>query len=113
MTANRYLIRAGYDFERIFTFLIDGSVEDLSAAAIKASLKNDAKTLELIVDTSQTNTGTDVDWRTGEVAIRFPASLTAALTAQNAWIEVAVVLAGIRLPYADLPAVVELGYVLS
>lgn len=107
----RILIRAGYDFGRIFTFLLDGDPEDLSGATIETSLKNEDKSAELITDTAQVD-GDPASWADGEVLIRFPAASTLTLQPQRAWIEVAVVQDGIRLPYEDIPVVVEAGFTL-
>lgn len=108
----KILIRSGYDFSRKFLFELDGSAENLAAATIKASLKNEAKTSELITDTAQTNTG-GADWSAGQVILRFPAASTTGLTPGNAWIEVSVVLSGERMAYEDIPVTVEAGYTLS
>lgn len=108
----RIILRSGYDFDRIFVLRLDGDPEDLSAATIKASLKNEDKSAELIVDTAQTD-GAPASWEDGEVLVRFSAGQTAALQPQRAWIELAVVIAGVRLPYEDIPVVVEKGWVLS
>ncbi len=108
----RVILRSGYDFDRVFTFRVDGDPEDLSAATISASLKNEDKSAELITDTPQTD-GAPASWEDGEVLVRFGAGQTAALSPQRAWIEVAVVLGGVRLPYEDIPVVVEKGFVLS
>ncbi len=108
----RIIMRSGYDFARKFTFKLDGVAEDLSAATIKASVKNDTKTSEIIIDTAQTNTG-GADWANGIVVLAFTSSQTAALAAQNAYIEIAVVISGQRIPYEDVPIVIETGYTLS
>ncbi|MBA3622957.1 MAG: hypothetical protein H0W48_00505 [Methylibium sp.] len=113
MSGNRILLRSGYDFERRFSLSLDGQPEDLSAATITASLKNQAKTSELIADVSQANTGAGVSWSTGEVAVRFPAASTAALQPASAWLEIAVVLGGKRLAYEDIPVVIETGHALT
>ncbi len=108
----RIILRSGYDFDRVFVFRIDGDPEDLSAATISASLKNEDKSAELIPDTPLANVS-PASWATGEVLIRFGAGQTATLQPQRAWIEVAVVIAGVRLPYEDIAVVVEKGWVLS
>ncbi len=109
----RVLLRAGYDFSWRFVFKLDGIAEDLSAAvSIKAALKNEDKTIELIADTAQVNSG-GASWATGLVVLRFPAAATVDLIAQTAYIEVAVVINSERLAYPDIPVDVELGYVLS
>lgn len=107
----RVLIRAGYDFARTFSFRLDGSAEDLSSATIEACVKNEAKTSELITDQAQTNDG-GASWAAGSVILRFTAASTTGLTPGNAWIEVAVTLAGKRLAYEDIPCVIESGYAL-
>lgn len=107
----RILIRAGYDFARLFSFKKDGVAEDLSTATIEASLKNEAKTTELITDTAQTD-GNGATWSAGDVILRFAAAATTGLSPGNAWIEVAVILAGARLPYEDIPVAIEAGYTL-
>ncbi len=107
----KILIRSGYDFARKFLAKLDGVVEDLSAATIEASLKNEAKTTELITDTAQANTS-PAAWVSGQVVVRFPAASTAGLAAQNAWIEVAIVVSGERFPVDDIPCVIETGYTL-
>jgi hypothetical protein len=107
----RILLRSGYDFARRFTLYLDGVPEDLSAATIEASLKNEDKSAELITDTAQSNVG-DADWANGDVVVRFAAADSAALEPQRAWIELAVVISGVRLPYEDIPVVIEKGYTL-
>ena len=114
MAKPRYLLRAGYDFEILRLFTNDtgsgATAEDLSAATlIEACVKNYGKTAELITDTTQTNTGS-ASWSTGIVAIRFTAAQTTGLVAQSGWIEVAVVLAGTRIRYEDIPVDIEAGF---
>ncbi len=104
----RNLIRSGYDYEREYTFRVDGEPEDLSAATIEASLVSEDKQSELITDTAQSNVlGSWVD---GRVVIRFPAASTTNLSPGRAWIEVAAVIGGIRLPYDSIPVIVEKGW---
>ncbi len=108
---SRIIIRQGYDFDRRRTFKLDCDVQDLSTAIIKICLKDETKTVELIPDTAQTNTG-DADWANGIVILRFSAGQTATLTTfGNAFIEVSVVLGGSRLCYEDIPVVLERGFI--
>lgn len=110
MSTRRLLIRTGFDFESPpLTFYVAGEPEDLSAATIEAVLKSEDKSTELIADTAQVD-GSGASWADGVVVIRFPLADTTALTPGRAWIEVAVVLSGIRLPYEDLPVVIEEGH---
>ncbi len=108
----RPLMRAGYDFSWKFTFDVDGEPEDLSAATISISLKNEAKTSELITDTSQTNTG-DADWANGIVVLRFTKTQTSGLATQNAFIEISVTKTLEKIPYRDIAIDVETGVNLS
>ncbi len=108
----RPLIRAGYDFSHAYAFEIDGDAEDLSAATISISLKNSTKTVELITDTAQANTGS-ANWAAGEVVFRFTKIQTAGLTEQQAWIEVSVTKSGEKIPYRDIAVDVEAGWNLS
>lgn len=106
------LIRTGYDFTKKYTLKLDGTAENLSTASlIEASLVSGDKLSELIVDTAQTNTG-GADWANGVVVVNFTAAQTAAIALGDAWIELAVVLGGLRLPYDSIPVVVEKGWTL-
>lgn len=105
---SRAVIKTGYDFSWPYTLRLNGVVEDLSTATIKACLLSDDKATELITDTTQTNTN-GASWSTGYVIIRF-ASVSTSLTAQNAWIEIQVTLAGEKIVYEDQPAVIEVGH---
>ncbi len=108
---SRILVRQGYDFSRRRTFSVDGVAQDLSAATIKICLKDSTKATELITDTAQTNDG-GASWATGVVILRFTAVQTAALaTFGDAFIELSVVIAGIRYPYEDIPVVIERGFI--
>ncbi len=110
MSSNRILLRAGYDFVGKFLCKLDGTAEDLSTASlIEASLVNEVKTTELIADTAQTNAN-GADWATGVVSVVFAAAATTGLSPGNAWIEIAVVLAGKRLAYEHIPVVIEAGW---
>ncbi len=107
---NKQIVRAGYDFIGQYTFYLDGIAEDLSSASlIECSLKNEAKTSELIADTSQNSGATGASWASGVVVIQFSAAQTVGLTAGNGYIEVAVVKGGLRLVYPDIAVVIEAG----
>lgn len=125
----RLLIRTGYDFVHEFTARNDGDAEDLSAASsITASLIGRDKETELVADITQTNTS-PASWLTGLIVLRFTAAQTATLTSYYAeqveinpdgdplpvvaYIEVAVVLGGLRLAYEYIPVFLELGNALS
>lgn len=107
------LLRTGYDFARAIRITSNGTNENLTGATIKASLKNAAKTTELITDTAQSSGATGADWSTGLVVITFTAASTAALTAGTAWIEISIVLSGTRLPTNDIAVDIQTGYTLS
>ncbi len=111
---DRLLIRTGYDFIHERTFYLDGVADTnlASASLIEISVKNELKTSELIADVAQTNTGGAV-WASGIVMLRLTAVQTATIAAaQNGWIEIAVVIAGIRYCYEDIPVVIEVGFAL-
>lgn len=105
------VLSTGKDFARKFRLKLDGAAEDVSTYTIECSVKNAAKTSELIPDTAQTNTG-GAAWASGEVIIRFPASATTGLTPQDAWIETTVFISGEKFHVDDIPIVIETGYTL-
>jgi hypothetical protein len=109
------LIRIGYDFRRVLTLTLDGVAEDVSGAtAIYASVKNISKTTELIADTSLSSVDTGAAWASGLVTVSFTAAQTAAIVqAQDGWLEIALKIGGKRLPYDDLPVIIETGYALT
>ncbi len=108
---SRILIRQGYDFDRRRTFKVDRVAQDLSGASISICLKNEAKTVELIADTAQTDTG-DADWQNGIVILRFASGQTTGLsTFGNAFIEISVEIGGVKQAYEDIPVVIERGFI--
>ncbi len=110
---SKNLVRAGYDYVGKYTFYLDGVPEDLSGASlIECSLKNAAKTVELITDTAQSNGATGASWASGVVVISFLAAQTVGLSPGDGFIEVAVVNGGLRIPYDDIPVIIEAGFTL-
>jgi hypothetical protein len=109
------LIRTGYDFRRVLRLTLDGAAEDVSGAtAIYASVKNMAKTSELIADTLLSSVDTGAAWASGLVTVSFTAAQTALISqAQEGWLEIALKTGGKRLPYEDLPVIIETGYALT
>ncbi len=107
---SKIIVRATYDFARNFVIKRDGLALNVSSATIKASLKNQAKTVALIASTAQSNTG-GADWATGALILRFSGVQTTGLSAQDGFIEVSILLAGERLPVEDIPVIIETGVI--
>lgn len=107
------IVRSGYDFSTLVQIRFDGDKEDLSAATIRASLKNADKSAELIADIAQSSASAGASWSTGLIAITFLASVTAALVPGDAWIEIAITKSARLLPCDDVRCVIETGYALG
>jgi len=108
------LIRSGYDVAVALRVRVDGANEDLSAATIKASLVNAAKTSELIADTAQSAAAAGAAWGSGLVVVEFSAAQTTGLSpADVAYIELAITLSGKRLPVEHVPVKVETGWTVT
>ena len=107
------IIRSGYDAAIPVRIRVGGVNEPLTGYTIKACLKDRAKLVELITDTVQSSSADGADWTNGLLIVEFPLTATGGLTPDSAWIEIAVIRNGKRLPVNDVPVTIETGYVLS
>lgn len=105
------LIRSGYDFRRVVQILSGGSPMVLTGATgAVVALKDLGKATELIADTAVSLVATGTDLATGRLVVQFSAAQTAGLLPELAWIEIAILIDGLRLPVYDLAVVIERGF---